>query len=65
MNNYISTADAAERLGYTKQNITHLIRKGKLPAVKRGRMWLILIADLDLLIDGVMEHEYEPKDFFE
>jgi len=38
---FLSTADAAERLGYTVQHTRLLIREGKLAATKFGRDWLV------------------------
>lgn len=47
---YLSVKEAATAMGYTRANITRLIREGKLPAVKRGRKYFILAADLDGLV---------------
>jgi excisionase family DNA binding protein len=49
---YFTVEQAAEQLGYTKANITRLIRGGELKAVKRGRRYLILPADIDAYIVG-------------
>ena len=49
---YESVAQAAERLGYTKANITKLIREGKLKAIKRGRRYFISPADVDAYAFG-------------
>jgi excisionase family DNA binding protein len=53
INDYLTVDQAAEQLGYTKANVTRLIRAGQLKAVKRGRRYLILPADIDAYIVGV------------
>ena len=40
--NYISSKEAANELGYTIQHTRFLIREGKLDAVKFGRDWMIV-----------------------
>lgn len=37
----ITVREAAEMLGYTREMIYYLIRKGKLHAVKPGRDWQV------------------------
>ncbi len=39
---YLTTGEAAERLGYTVQHTRLLIRQGKLEASKFGRDWMIV-----------------------
>ena len=39
---YITTREAADRLGYTTQHTRLLIRQGKLEATKFGRDWLVV-----------------------
>ncbi len=43
---YKTVSQAAKTLGYTPSNITHMIRKGKLRAIKRGRRYFILEEDI-------------------
>lgn len=40
--NYISSKEAANELGYTIQHTRLLIREGKLDAVKFGRDWMVV-----------------------
>ena len=47
---YYTVGEAAEQLGYTRANVTRLIRAGELHAVKRGRRYLVLPADIDAYI---------------
>jgi excisionase family DNA binding protein len=37
----MTTAEAAEALGIHRSRVLHLIREGRLPAVKHGRDWWI------------------------
>jgi excisionase family DNA binding protein len=46
---HITIIDAAERLKLTRQRVFQFIKEGKLPAIKRGRDWLIDPADLKLV----------------
>lgn len=43
---YLTTAEAAERLGMTDSGVRRLILTGRLPARKIGRDWIIKPADL-------------------
>jgi len=57
----ITVKEAAKRTGYTPQNITHMIRKGKLGvAVRRGRKYFIPEVEVSKLIK-VMGSEAEPQ----
>lgn len=47
---YLTVDQAAEQLGYTKANITRLIRSGELKAVKRGRRYFITPEDIDAYV---------------
>jgi DNA (cytosine-5)-methyltransferase 1 len=38
---YVTTEEAAEILGYSPKYIRRMLRNGKLPAEKVGRLWLI------------------------
>lgn len=49
--NPITTYQAAEELGVGVSRIRQLILRGRLPAVKQGRDWMIARADLDLIRD--------------
>jgi len=42
----VSLQSAAERSGYHKDHLRRLVRWGKLPAARRGRMLLFRVADL-------------------
>lgn len=45
----LTTTEAAERLGVTREHVTVLIRRGLLPAVRFGRDWQIDPDDLAAL----------------
>ena len=47
----ITTAEAAEKLGVSRDRIYQLIREGRLPAKKFGRDHLIEESDLKLVED--------------
>jgi len=47
---YYTVEEAAETLGYTRANITRLVRTKKLPALHRGRRYLILKSDVENFI---------------
>jgi excisionase family DNA binding protein len=49
MTDYLTTAEAAQRLGVSVPRIKQLIDRGTLHAMKIGRDWLIRPADLDTL----------------
>ena len=40
-------SEVAERTGYRAEHLAWLIRKGRLPAVKRGRRWFATIAAVE------------------
>ena len=44
---YLTTQDAAEKLGISRQRVLALIHADRLPATKAGRDWLILPDDLE------------------
>jgi excisionase family DNA binding protein len=48
---YISTTDAAERLGITRQRVLQLIEAGRLPAKLFANVYMIREADLKLVED--------------
>jgi len=39
--NFVPASEAAKRLGITHKGLGHLLRHGKLPAVKIANRWLI------------------------
>jgi len=41
MTDFITSAEAAERLGYTVQHVRRLIRQGTLEGEKMGRDWIV------------------------
>ena len=41
-NEYMTTPEASESLGYTVQHTRRLVREGRLQGAKMGRDWLIL-----------------------
>jgi excisionase family DNA binding protein len=48
---YISTTDAAEKLGITRQRVLQLIESGRLPASLFANVYMIREADLKLIAD--------------
>ena len=44
---HLTTEQAARRLGVQAQAIRAAIARGRLPALKMGRDWLVLESDLD------------------
>lgn len=48
---YISTTDAAEKLGITRQRVLQLIESGRLPASLFANVYMIREADLTLVAD--------------
>jgi excisionase family DNA binding protein len=48
---YLTTREAAERLGVTRERVYALIKAGRLPAEKFGPVWMILEDDLELVKD--------------
>lgn len=48
---YLTTAQAAERLGVTRQRIHQLIQEGRLPTSRFGRAHMIREEDLELVED--------------
>lgn len=44
---YLTTEDAAKKLGVSRQRVLALIQTDRLPATKVGRDWLILPSDLE------------------
>lgn len=44
---FVTTGEAAARLGVTPNRIRQLIRGGQMPAQKVGRDWMILEEDLE------------------
>jgi len=41
-NEYLTTSEASETLGYTIQHTRRLVREGRLQGAKMGRDWMIL-----------------------
>jgi excisionase family DNA binding protein len=64
---WMSTADAAKRLGITPRTLYRFIDEGQLPAYRFGRVIRLKAAEVDAFIDscriepGTLEHLYpEP-----
>lgn len=41
-NEYMTTSEASETLGYTTQHTRRLVREGRLQGTKMGRDWILL-----------------------
>jgi excisionase family DNA binding protein len=64
---WMSTADAAKRLGITPRTLYRFIDEGQLPAYRFGRVIRLKATEVDVFIDscriepGTLEHLYpEP-----
>jgi excisionase family DNA binding protein len=44
---YITSGEAAQRLGYTIQHVRRLIRQHRLEGFKLGRDWVVLSSSVD------------------
>ena len=51
MESFISSAEAAGRLGYTVQHVRRLIRGGTLEGRKLGRDWLVVERSVSMLLE--------------
>ncbi|MGB8507272.1 MAG: helix-turn-helix domain-containing protein [Pyrinomonadaceae bacterium] len=58
---YISTTDAAERLGITRQRVLQLIESKRLPASLFANVYMIREADLKLVEDRPPGRPPKPK----
>jgi excisionase family DNA binding protein len=59
---WLTTIEAAQELDRSPQQLSLLIRQGKLPAQKRGRDWLIKEADLQLILNIPKDRPPGAKD---
>jgi excisionase family DNA binding protein len=60
---YVSPAQAAERVGVTKETIRSYIAKGKLPAKRLpGGYYRICVTDLEEMLGGVSPHDRKVAD---
>jgi excisionase family DNA binding protein len=50
MDHFISSSEAAHRLGYTVQHIRRLIKQGDLKGAKIGRDWVVEAPSVDGLL---------------
>jgi excisionase family DNA binding protein len=46
LNNLLTTAEVAKRLGVDQSRVRQFIANGQMPAIKKGRDWLIAESDL-------------------
>jgi excisionase family DNA binding protein len=64
---WMSTLEAARRLGITPRTLYRFIDEGQLPAYKMGRVLRLKRADVDAFIDGArvapgsLEHLYPER----
>jgi excisionase family DNA binding protein len=58
---YISTTDAADRLGITRQRVLQLIESGRLPASLFANVYMIRESDLKLVKDRIPGRPPKPK----
>jgi len=62
MNDYLTTAQAAEELGVTAARVRQLILSGSLPAKKIGRDWAIERDDLELVRERKLGRPFQKKE---
>jgi excisionase family DNA binding protein len=64
---WLSTQDAARRLGITTRTLYRFIDEGAIPAYKMGRVFRMKKSDLDVFIEssriepGTLSHLYPPR----
>jgi excisionase family DNA binding protein len=64
---WLSTQDAAKRLGITTRTLYRFVDEGSLPAYKMGRVFRLKEADVDAFIEasqvepGTLKHLYPPR----
>jgi len=61
MEKWLTTKEAAEKVGLTYVRINQLIKSGELPAEKRGRDYFVREADVDRLKDRPERRGRPPK----
>jgi excisionase family DNA binding protein len=62
MTDFITTTEAADRLGITRQTLSLYLRQGKLRGVKLGKEWRIPRQEFDRLLAGAPVAEgQEPQ----
>ena len=65
--NWMSTQEAARRLGITTRTLYRFVDEGLLPAYKMGRVFRLQQADVDAFIErsriepGTLEHLYPGR----
>ena len=64
---WLSTQEAASRLGVTTRTLYRFVDEGSLPAYKMGRVFRLKEADVDAFIEasqvepGSLKHLYPPR----
>lgn len=64
---WMSTQDAARRLGITARTLYRLVDEGSLPAYKMGRVFRLKLSDVDEFMEasrikpGTLEHLYPER----
>lgn len=61
MEKWLTTKEAAERVGLTYVRINQLIKSGELPAEKRGRDYFVKESDVERLKDRPERRGRPPK----
>jgi len=57
---YMTTDEAAKVLGYSPEYVRRMLRKGKLPSEKMGRLWLIprdAVEEYKEAVKGLERHD--------
>lgn len=61
MDGYMTTDEAAEKLGRTRRRVQQFINSGELPAEKAGRDWMIKDEDVEALAVKLITVKRGPK----
>lgn len=64
ISDFISVAEAAEKLGFTVQGVSRMIRQKRLEAVRVGRTWLVSkksVAEYLKKTDGMRKNDPRRK----
>lgn len=57
---YVSTTEAARRLGIHPVSVARLIPEGRLPSQKVGKTWVVIEADLEAFARGYRARRGRP-----
>jgi len=61
LDEYVTTPQAARRLGVRAESVSLLVRQGKIPATKIANRWLILRSDLETFSETYVGKPGRPR----